>query len=89
MFFIIAIFRKQTLDILIGIIDAFSSGLADYFKRTFESKKKQLNQPYNYKESKAFISVLWDLFITAMVLYFLKSILDAYVKEKAITLRDQ
>ena len=74
---------------LIGIIDSISSSLAEYFRKTLEAKKKQLNQPYNYKESKSFISVLWDLFITAMILYFVKSILDAYVKEKAIVLRDQ
>lgn len=88
MFFIIAIFRKSTLDMLIGLMESLSNNLADYLRRTFESKKKQLNQPYNYKESKSFISVLWDIFIIGMILYFLKSIVDAYVKEKAITLRD-
>lgn len=88
MLFIIVMFRKETLNILIKFIELISAGLADSFTRGLEAKKKQLNQPDSFKDNQSFLSVLWDLFITAMVLYFLKSILDSYVKEKAIALRD-
>ena len=80
MLFIIAIFRKETLDLLGKMISSISASLADSFSRTLETKKKQLNQPYSIRESKSSLTALWDLFITAMVLYFLKSIIDAYVK---------
>jgi membrane protein YqaA with SNARE-associated domain len=45
MLFIIVIFRKETLTILIKLIEFVSAGLADSFARGLEAKKKQLNQP--------------------------------------------
>lgn len=88
MLFIIAIFRKETLDMLIKGIEVVSSSMAESLRRLLEAKKKQFNQPQIFKDSKSLVGVLWDLFITGMILFFLKSIVDAYVKEKAITLRD-
>lgn len=34
------------------------------------------------------IAKLWDVFIIGMVIYFIKSILDAQIQEKAIELVD-
>lgn len=42
--------------------------------------KKQLHEPKAMVSKGSFISSLWDFFITGMVLFFLKSILDAYIK---------
>ncbi len=51
-------------------------------------KKKQLNEPQSVNDGGSLVSGLWDIFITGMILYFLKSIVDAYVKEKALALRE-
>ena len=73
---------------LIKAVEIISSSMAQSLQRLLEAKKKQFNQPQTFKDSKSFVGVVWDLFITGMILFFLKSIVDAYIKEKAIVLRD-
>lgn len=51
-----------------------------------EEQKKVLYEPSRFSENKPLIAKFWDVFIIGMVIYFLKSIVDAQVQEKAIEL---
>ena len=84
MAFIIAIFRKESLEWIIGIIRSISDDVAVMAANSFEAQKKVLYEPSTFTDSKPLVARLWDLFIIGMVVFFLKSIVDGSVQEKAI-----
>jgi hypothetical protein len=43
-----------------------------------------LYEPSTFSDNKPLFARLWDLFIIGMIVFFLKSIIDGEVKEKAI-----
>lgn len=59
-----------------------------FLKNSFEKQKKVLYHPSEFKEDKPLIGKLWDLFIIIMVVYFLYSIVNGLIQEKAIELKD-
>jgi hypothetical protein len=88
MCFVIAIFRKESLEAIINVIRWVSDQLATTAATAFEEQKKVLYEPSRFSENKPLVAKLWDVFIIGMVFYFVKSILDAQVQEKAIELVD-
>lgn len=80
MLFVIAIFRKESLAVIVSIIKSISSSLADSVQKHVEEQKKILYEPSKFSENKPIIAKIWDLFIIGMVAFFLKSILDAQVQ---------
>lgn len=80
MLFVIAIFRKESLAVIVSIIKSISSSMADSVQKHVEEQKKILYEPSKFSENKPIIAKLWDLFIIGMVAFFLKSILDAQVQ---------
>ena len=84
MVFVIALFRKQTVQMIIGFVKFFSDGIAQSMNHTMENQRKLLHEPATYHENKPLIAKLWDIFIIFMVGYFVISILDNEVHEKAI-----
>lgn len=89
MIFVISIFRKEALEVLIGVVRKVSEGFAETFQNSLEEQKKILYEPSRFSENKPLIAKFWDIFIIGMVFYFLKSILDAQVQEKAIEVKDK
>jgi hypothetical protein len=57
-----------------------NKNLSESFIKGLGEMKKQLHDPKISSEKGSIVSSLWDLFITGMVLFFLKSIIDAYIK---------
>lgn len=80
MLFVIAIFRKESLAVIVSIIKSISSSMADSVQKHVEEQKKILYEPSKFSENKPIIAKIWDLFIIGMVAFFLKSILDAQVQ---------
>lgn len=80
MLFVIAIFRKESLAVIVSIIKSISLSMADSVQKHVEEQKKILYEPSKFSENKPIIAKLWDLFIIGMVAFFLKSILDAQVQ---------
>jgi len=89
MIFVISIFRKESLEFILGCIRWFSDSLAESARNSLEEQKKILYEPSRFSENKPLVVKLWDVFIIGMIGYFLKSILDAQVQEKAISLKDK
>lgn len=86
MLFVISIFRKESLEAIINAIKWISEQLATNAANAFEEQKKILYEPSRFSENKPMIAKLWDVFIIGMVVYFIKSIMDAQIQEKAIEL---
>ena len=84
MIFVIAMFRKESLDWIISIIRSISNSIGDIAAKSFEDQKKVLYEPSKFSENKPLVARLWDVFIIGMIVYFLKSIVDGAVQEKAI-----
>ena len=86
MIFVIAIFKKETLQWILDLIGSISSGLAEKASSSLEDQKKVLYEPSRFSDNKPLIAKLWDVFIIGMIVFFLKSIIDGAVQEKAIEL---
>ena len=84
MMFVIAIFRKESLEWIINVVGSVSSKMAESAAASFEQQKKVLYEPSTFTDSKPLFARLWDLFIIGMIVFFLKSIIDREVKEKVI-----
>ena len=69
---------------MVGLVKSVSSTLADMAVASLEEQKKILYEPSKFTDNKPLFARLWDLFIILMIGYFLKSIVDGEVKEKAI-----
>lgn len=69
---------------IINMIRWISDSLATTAQNAFEEQKKILYEPSQFTENKPLFAKIWDIFIIGMVIYFIKSILDAQVQEKAI-----
>lgn len=89
MAFIIAIFRKESLEWIISVIRSISDDVAVMAANSFEAQKKVLYEPSTFTDNKPLVARIWDFFIIGMVLFFLKSIVDGSVQEKAIELATQ
>jgi hypothetical protein len=76
------------METIISAVRWISDQLATTAATAFEEQKKILYEPSKFNENKPLIAKLWDIFIIAMVVYFIKSILDAQVQEKAVELVD-
>ena len=63
-----------------------SEGLAVKAASSLEEQKKILHEPSRFSENKPIAAKIWDVFLIIMIGYFLKSILDSQIKEKAIAL---
>lgn len=84
MIFVISIFRKESLEWIINLLSSISQGLAETAAKGFEEQKKILYEPSKFTENKPLVARLWDVFIIGMIAFFLKSIVDAQIQEKAI-----
>ena len=84
MLFVIAIFRKESLQTIINFVAWFSEDIATRAAVSLEAQKKVLHEPSSFSENKPLIAKIWDLFLILMIVYFLKSTVDSEVKEKAI-----
>lgn len=89
MLFVITIFRKETLEGLLKFLAKVSKGAAESLAKGLESQKALLQQPSKFQEEKPLVARVWDLFIIGMVGYFLFSIVNGQVQEKAIELKDK
>jgi hypothetical protein len=86
MIFVIAIFKKETLEWMLENIKRISSSLAEKAAISLEEQRKILYEPSKFSDNKPLIARVWDLFIIGMIVFFLKSIIDGAVQEKAIEL---
>ena len=84
MIFVIAIFRKESLQWIINALQSISENLANSAVKSLEAQRKVLHEPSVFKDNKPLFARLWDIFIIGMIIFFLKSIVDADVQEKAI-----
>ena len=86
MIFVISIFRKESLDWIINLVRSVSESMATSAANSLEEQKKILYEPSKFSENKPLVARLWDIFIIGMVVFFLKSIVDSEIQEKAIEL---
>lgn len=86
MIFVISIFRKESLDWIINLVKSISESLALTAANNLEEQKKILYEPSRFSDNKPLVARLWDVFIIGMIIFFLKSIVDSEIKEKAIEL---
>jgi hypothetical protein len=68
------------------VLRTINDGLATMAANSFEDQKKILYEPSKFSDNKPVFAKLWDIFIVGMIVFFLKSIVDGSVQEKAIEL---
>lgn len=76
MIFVIAIFRKESLEWIINVVRGISDKMAETAAASLEQQKKVLYEPSTFSDNKPLFARLWDLFIIGMIGFFLKSIVD-------------
>lgn len=88
MLFIIAVFRKETVNAIVNFVKNLNEWLATVISTTIENSRQNLHHPKDLNEDKPLIGKLWDVFIILMVGYFIVSIITSEVQEKAVEKKD-
>lgn len=88
MLFIIAVFRKETVEAIVKFVRGFNEWLANLIATTVENQRQNLHSPKDLNEDKPLLGRLWDIFIILMVGYFVVSIITSEVQEKAVEKKD-
>lgn len=82
-------FRKETLQSLHQLIGLVSEGLATFVEESLKAQREVLHHPSTFQDNKPLVARLWDVFIILMVGYFLLSIVNSEVQEKAVKNKDK
>lgn len=83
--FVITVFSKHHIENIVNSIENFFPMLSGVLSNSLEQQKKKLFHQYNTQAdiaSKPLISRIWEIFITAMIVYFLYSIINSIVNER-------